>query len=400
MAANRVVSSVENINCLPAEVLCHILSFLPTKDAVRTSFVSRRWRYLYTLVSNLDFELRPDYGDDSSVNQLMNFVDRVLLFHIRPSVVRFCLKWIRAVMWYGIEELELDITEFDINLEFLPASLFTCETLVVLKLCLVPAMTVLSSYPRLFSGCPVLEVLIPDDCCARYDRLKFEVSNPTIKRFFIRKMRYEGVTPQTVINAPILVYFSFSELELHHLVFVNMQSLCEAVIDFNFWFDSANYAAAVNDLLAGITSVQSLQISIQTLECLQDCQAPIPLWSNMTRLKIFGLTECYDFACVQYFLSCSYCLETLIIEWLPKDWDLHFGLDVTCLSFHLKTIEILSFQAEEACMKMVEYFLSNAKVLEEMTIHIVAEKEQQLKTPKELLTLPRVSSKCRVKLCL
>ncbi|GLT45818.1 hypothetical protein SLA2020_196220 [Shorea laevis] len=157
MTARRVVSSVENINSLPDEVLCHILSFLPTKDAVRTSFVSRRWRYLYTLVSNLDFELRPDYGDDSSVNQLMNFVDRVLLFHSRPSVVRFRLKcihynegigtpqfdtlridgWIRAVMWRSIQELELDITESDINLEFLPASLFACETLVVLKFCLV-----------------------------------------------------------------------------------------------------------------------------------------------------------------------------------------------------------------------------------------------------------------------
>ncbi|GLT45820.1 hypothetical protein SLA2020_196240 [Shorea laevis] len=81
---------------------------------------------------------------------------------------------------------------------------------------------------------------------------------------------------------------------------------------------------------------------------------------------------------------------------LPRDWDLDFGLDVTCLPFHLKTIEILSFQEEEACMKMVEYSLSNAKVLEEMTIHIVAKKEQQLKITKELLTLPRVSSKCRV----
>ncbi|GKV15693.1 hypothetical protein SLEP1_g26458 [Rubroshorea leprosula] len=118
MAAKRPVSSVENINCLTDEVLCHILSFLPTKDAVRTSFVSRRWR---------------------------------------PSVVRFRLKcihynglivtpqfdtsridgWICAVSCHGIQELELDVTESDINLEFLPASLFACETLVVLILCLV-----------------------------------------------------------------------------------------------------------------------------------------------------------------------------------------------------------------------------------------------------------------------
>ncbi|GLT45821.1 hypothetical protein SLA2020_196250 [Shorea laevis] len=286
MAAKRVVSSMENINCLPAEVLCHILSFLPTKDAVRTSFVSRRWRYLYTLVSNLDFQLRPDYGNSSSVNQLMNFVDGVLLFHNRPSVVRFRLKcshyiegignpqfdtlridgWILAVMWHSIQELELDITESDINLAFLPASLFTCETLVVLKLCLVSGYDSFEFPSKDVSGCPVLEDLILDDCCARYDCLKFDVSNPTVKRLIIRNMRYEGVNPvipQIVINAPSLVYFSFSESELYPLV--DMQSLCEAVIDFYFWFDSANYAAAINDLLAGITSVRSLQISIHTL---------------------------------------------------------------------------------------------------------------------------------------
>ncbi|XP_015578977.3 putative F-box protein At3g58950 [Ricinus communis] len=44
------------ISSLPNVVLCHVLSFLPTKKAVATSILSRRWRYGRISVPNLDFE--------------------------------------------------------------------------------------------------------------------------------------------------------------------------------------------------------------------------------------------------------------------------------------------------------------------------------------------------------
>ncbi|KAK8514939.1 hypothetical protein V6N12_001104 [Hibiscus sabdariffa] len=45
-----------SLDNLPDPILCHILSFLPARDAVRTSILSRRWRYLFTSsISKLDF---------------------------------------------------------------------------------------------------------------------------------------------------------------------------------------------------------------------------------------------------------------------------------------------------------------------------------------------------------
>jgi hypothetical protein len=45
------------INNLPDCILYHILSFLPTKDAVKTSILATNWRYLWTYLSVLDFQM-------------------------------------------------------------------------------------------------------------------------------------------------------------------------------------------------------------------------------------------------------------------------------------------------------------------------------------------------------
>ncbi|XP_043690772.1 putative F-box/LRR-repeat protein At5g02700 isoform X2 [Telopea speciosissima] len=46
----------DRITNLPEAVLRHIISFLPTEDAMKTSVLSKRWRYLWTCIPVLDFD--------------------------------------------------------------------------------------------------------------------------------------------------------------------------------------------------------------------------------------------------------------------------------------------------------------------------------------------------------
>ncbi|PWA53548.1 FBD-like protein [Artemisia annua] len=62
---------VDRLSSLPEKVHSVILSLMPTKFAVRTSILSKRWRYTWTLIHNLDF-------DDIRSNSYSH-VDRVLM---------------------------------------------------------------------------------------------------------------------------------------------------------------------------------------------------------------------------------------------------------------------------------------------------------------------------------
>lgn len=69
------------ISNLPESVLTHILSFLPTKYAVRTSVISTKWKDMWTKVTNLHFDdtLLSSKKNMTRRAYFMNFVDRVLL---------------------------------------------------------------------------------------------------------------------------------------------------------------------------------------------------------------------------------------------------------------------------------------------------------------------------------
>ncbi|RHN45877.1 putative F-box domain-containing protein [Medicago truncatula] len=53
----------DRISSLPDPIICHILSFLPTKNSAATSILSKRWKPIWLSVSTLDFddETFPNY---------------------------------------------------------------------------------------------------------------------------------------------------------------------------------------------------------------------------------------------------------------------------------------------------------------------------------------------------
>ena len=155
----KKIAVVDRISDLPESLLCHILSFLPTKESVATSILSTRWKLLWTLVPKLDLDsdtintselsaAAADDDDDEREIMFAHIVSSVLAQQECGELQTFRLQWkfgwdgSHLDAWLGtaaarkVKELDLGIFMHDCDVENLklPPSFFSCRTLVVLKL--------------------------------------------------------------------------------------------------------------------------------------------------------------------------------------------------------------------------------------------------------------------------
>ncbi|GAU42368.1 hypothetical protein TSUD_350340 [Trifolium subterraneum] len=150
----------DRVSSLPDSILCHILSFLPTKEAVATTILSKRWKPLWLSVLTLDF----DFNDFSicsmkTASDLCYPVYSVMLSrHNTLPVQTFRLiccpfrnmdaddipQLIIAAIQRRTQTLELELMFIDIHNNFV-SNIFTCRTLTVLKL---KRLTILEDIPQ------------------------------------------------------------------------------------------------------------------------------------------------------------------------------------------------------------------------------------------------------------
>ncbi|KAJ9539994.1 hypothetical protein OSB04_026500 [Centaurea solstitialis] len=118
------------VSRLPDEVLVSILSKLHLKDAVVTSKLSRRWRYLLCQTDRLVFEDREKRcvirsEQDSNANKYMSWVNHIIHQHKRPKIDEFNVsfgfdksatdainKWIEFAISKDVRTLELNFKRF------------------------------------------------------------------------------------------------------------------------------------------------------------------------------------------------------------------------------------------------------------------------------------------------
>ncbi|CAN7040014.1 unnamed protein product [Brassica oleracea var. botrytis] len=203
--ALRVPCALSMVGCdciseLPDSLLTHILSYLPTKDAVKTSVLSKSWRFLWLEVtSELDVNaadfLRNE--DDSSLVSLLNNRPFLRKFKIRyDSPLRIkrkrgdsnvkksgerVMEWIAEAIHRGVEHLDV-VNETYIRraIDFMPKYLYVSKRLVSLSLVNVGL-----------------------------EEPKFEVSLPCLKSIHLDNVCYMGddglvITERLISGSPVL----------------------------------------------------------------------------------------------------------------------------------------------------------------------------------------------------
>ncbi|KAG2264266.1 hypothetical protein Bca52824_071345 [Brassica carinata] len=227
----------DRISELPDALLLQILSFVPTKDAVATSVLSKRWRYLCKMMPRLRFW----YERTDDLERFSDNVCRFLLSHQAPVLQSLHLEvnfergstmdiGVLLGVAFGLHVRELELQVYSWKPYRFPTSLYKCRTLETLKLgsrvlldvpfpvCL-KALRTLSlfdvsykddgSVVNLLSGCSVLENL---------EVMMF--SHPRLGTFTIHVPSLQNLTLISdsedftvfVINAPHLKYLNLKGL--------------------------------------------------------------------------------------------------------------------------------------------------------------------------------------------
>lgn len=184
----RQALAEDRINVLPDALPSHILSCIDpklTKCVVRTSILSKRWKNMWASVPNLYFNDQ----DFSSSAGFITFVDHALDIRDSSAIKKFDLSftrfelcaealsriddWISTAVKCHAEQLRLHVNTGRDKIFELPKSLFTCETLTVLKLGLNFIINIPTSecFPRL----KLLHVTFdkPRVVCPAYDSIDF-----------------------------------------------------------------------------------------------------------------------------------------------------------------------------------------------------------------------------------
>ncbi|XP_022717105.1 putative FBD-associated F-box protein At3g50710 [Durio zibethinus] len=389
-------SSSDRISQLPDELIEHILSFLPTKDAVATSVLSKRWYPFWTKlqVLHLQDSIRCQTRRATRI-KFVRFVTRVLLLNKAVSLHKFRLNchqiyepkcfnmWVCSAVDKGVQEIDISIRTTPKHDYFLRLSsqVFKAEKLKFLKLSggilidfpgessvCFPSLKTLQlfyvniandeSFDKLFSGCLVLETLVlktPD----RVKTLNFKLLSSTLKSLSIN-LRY--AEHKLEINTPALEYLELEE-SYHQVSFIgNFSSLIQAKIKFN-------YVISLNQLLIrALYNVKLLSLaSYWYFEPVPHGYA-YPMFHNLVQLEILIGLPGWD--ALSHLLTLSDNLEILLVEnnsTIDSRWTQPEHVP-TCVSSHLTAVSFKVFQGLGSEMQVIEYLLKNAKVLKTMQI--------------------------------
>ncbi|KAK2360525.1 FBD-associated F-box protein [Trifolium repens] len=289
----------DRISALPDEIICHIISFLPTEDVFTTNVLSKRWRPLGgLLLHNLDFDDRR--WSRELYPRFINLVYRTIYARSvdNKPIKRFRLrcdgnstyeplesdvvKWLTAAAECGMEHLDVHISDrHNVN------CVFRFKNLVVLKLKVIhitamPMSSVdlpllktlhlngvyLSQHwflLEILNGCPILEDFEAINMFVRQSTNEYDTE---FKR--LTKLVKADISNLSVFNVPLEAFSNVEFLRLEEIygcvpVFSNLTHLeliCKRNVNWCLLYDVLEKCPKLQNLLFDVpqlvTSVSSL----------------------------------------------------------------------------------------------------------------------------------------------
>ncbi|XP_027362530.1 F-box/LRR-repeat protein At3g26922-like [Abrus precatorius] len=416
----RNIERCISLGDLPDVILQEIISSLPTKEAVQTSVLSKRWVALWMAISNIELK----EGSPEKRQQFIDFVEKLLACNssrLKKFSIAFEVgedapqvnRWLGGFIKPSIEELNLDFERVGQPL-VLPDHLFTSETLTNFQLSMQHVMNLPSSiyfqnlkvmtlkhviFPdgsptqQLFSSCPSLEELTLIDC----SWLKVKavcIACPSLKTLIIREWKDDADDSvkldqendaggrsvpthcQIVITGSNLKTFSYDGDLLNDYFLFCTSWVTDATVEVYPSDSRLDSPYFVFKLLKALSNVEKLSFTDYVAEALSRTSfliGHLSLFNKLVELRVISVSP-IGFSCdaLLAILRNSPILETLELVMgvsLPQSGANNIDPLPACFGTHLKTIKIYGFAGSEVELNAIKFLLQAASALDAFYIY-------------------------------
>ncbi|XP_077228169.1 F-box/LRR-repeat protein At3g26922-like [Tasmannia lanceolata] len=405
----------EPISNLSDDILSLILSRIPLREAVRTSVLSKRWRYLWCSIPYLQLDMNliinPPTLSWIYKDQMRKWAYAVqnILDSCRDPILgcSICIP-IRKEFTDNLDEFVLFLCRNGIQDLYLwnscgfyqfPTDAYFCQSLK--KLTLIRCNVVL---PPVFEGISCLTTLAVTDVSITNDDLERLISSCQLLESLCF---FDDILEEKKFRKVRVSALNLLSLEIHSSmptrVSLKTAPRLEEVFYKPFRYYSCNEAKRLVELLMNLGHVVSLKLKLfeSTAKSLNRMKLPKSL--SGLNLKKLTLDVKYD---VERFLSCLLrsCsnlqeLNIIITKGFFEEkgfvhetyWERHEPFE--CLMYHLTTVRINMSYLNNCCgIGFMEFLLKNAYVLKRMSIiYYKGLKEQMEAEISKLSLLQRAS---------
>ncbi|KAL8514358.1 hypothetical protein ACS0TY_013464 [Phlomoides rotata] len=338
------VSRVDRLSELPYSLIHLILSFLPMRDVVKTTLLSKRWKNLWTTIPCLNFCDLIREGEEDETEKVRSFVNRALIF------------------WRGIE-----ILKFKIDIDWIFDSSLSGDI----------------DFPQL----EVFELRLVES----YENLN--IRSTSLKKLKMEKYLVYGDDETSKdkvlrIRCPKLEILGLSGVLYHKYLFTNVSSLTDVTLGFN---GSHDYAFG-NELLE--ETMEHIFTTFQHVD-----KVSLSYWCVQTKYLLPSLPSVRFFPNIKMLviedqLEDSEEFETKLYD-ASKYLEFETKLSKSFM-LQLKTVDITSCLRNTSTFRFVEFLLKDASMLEKLVIRVDRTSADWFTVAERFLCMPRSSPTAKV----